>query len=349
MKKKSTLSTKIWFYFVVLVFFTLIFTFMILMGLTVSFFRMEIIEREISHRLMFPFIMLIFLSVVLGTSVSLFVARKFLKPIASFSRAVNEVAKGNFSVRMDESERIREIRELTHDFNCMVHELSRVETLRSDFLDNASHEFKTPIAAINGYATLLQDKSLADSERDEYVKLIAEGSKRLSSLAENILNLSKLENQETILDKKKYRLDEQMREAVLLLENHWSGKNIEPEVDLEKIIYFGGRELLAQVWFNLLDNAVKYTDYGGKISIKLYKSESSVVAKISDTGVGIDEKDIPRIFEKFYQADKTRRDSGSGIGLALAKRIVVLCGGTIEARSERGKGSVFTVTLPDDR
>jgi signal transduction histidine kinase len=220
--KKSGKHSKLWLYFVMIVFAVLCVTF-IIMGLIIFLFiHLEIIvlSRDFQGRTFFPISSLLFLSIIVGTAVTLFVAKRIVKPITQFSQAVREVAIGNFNVRLSEKERIKEIRELSQNFNIMVYELSRVDTLRSDFVDNVSHEFKTPLSAINGYATLLQDKNLSEKERDEYIKLIVDSTKNLSRLSTNVLSLSKLENQEAVVDKNDFRLDEQIREIVVLLENN---------------------------------------------------------------------------------------------------------------------------------
>jgi len=194
----------------------------------------------------------------------------------------------------------------------------------------------------------LQDKSVPESERDEYIKTIIDSSKQLSVLTENILNLSKLENQEVVFDKKEFRLDEQIREAVLMLENKWSEKEIDLIVDLSKVNYVGNKNLLRQVWLNLIENAVKFTPENGCIEIRLISIEDQITVKIRDNGRGIGESDIKHIFDKFYQADRARKQTGNGLGLALVKRIIDLCGGSIEVQSETEKGSEFTVILPND-
>jgi signal transduction histidine kinase len=346
--KKSSKHSKLWLYFVMIVFAVLCVTF-IIMGLIIFIFmHLEIIvlSRDFQGRHFFPISSLLFLSIIVGTAVTLFVAKRIVKPITQLSQAVSEVAKGNFDIRLNEKERIKEIRELSQNFNAMAFELSRVDTLRSDFVDNVSHEFKTPISAINGYATLLQDKNISEKERDEYIRLIIDGTKNLSRLSTNVLSLSKIENQEVIIDKKDFRLDEQIREIVLLLENNWDNKNINLNINLKKIIYNGNKELLALVWFNLIENAIKFTPNGGKIEIRLYKSNRSYIVEIKDSGIGIEESEIHRIYDKFYQGDKARREVGNGIGLALVSRIVNLCNGIIETQSRVGSGSTFTVYLP---
>ncbi len=293
-----------------------------------------------------PIIVLLILSLVIGAVVSLFVGSKIIKPVTDLTEVSKRVAEGDFDVKLSETGSIEEIREMSRNFNTMVDELSGIETLRNDFIVNVSHEFKTPIAAIEGYATLLQSEDLTDSERDEYTKMIIEGSRQLSKLSGNILNLSKLESQEIVMNKKDFRLDEQIRQAILLFEKDWSAKDLNMEIDLSNIGYHGDEGLLLQVWINLIGNAVKFTDAGGTISIQSYMQGSSAVVEITDSGCGMDESTIKKIFDKFYQGDTTRKSEGNGLGLTLAKRIIDLCGGDIKVESQPGSGSTFKISLP---
>ncbi|MCL2775226.1 MAG: HAMP domain-containing histidine kinase [Oscillospiraceae bacterium] len=345
--KKDKKPASLWFYFVAVIFVILFVTSVIMAFIAIALIRSGALELSRNGNFeISPVLFLLFISIIIGTAISMIVAKKILNPITRFSKAVSEVAKGNFDIRLDEKERIKELKELTQNFNIMAHELSCTETLRNDFVDNVSHEFKTPISAINGYATLLQDKTLSEAERDEYIKFIIDSSKQLSTLSENILNLSKLENQEAVIDRKDFRIDEQIRETVLLLENNWGKKDIDLEVDLDKIVFNGNKGLLAQIWLNLIDNAIKFTPRGGKIGIRLYKSGDNIITIIKDTGRGIDQSEIHHIFDKFYQGDKSRKETGNGLGLALVLRIINLSKGNIEVQSEPGKGSEFTVSLP---
>ncbi len=293
-----------------------------------------------------PIIFLLFLSVIIGTAISLFVAKKILSPITRFSEATYEVAKGNFSIQIDEDSPVTEIQDLAKNFNLMVHELSSIETLRNDFIVNVSHEFKTPIATIEGYATLLQGDSLSQVEYMEYTRMIIHSAKQLNALSSNILNLSKLENQEIVLEKTLFRLDEQIRQGVLMLEPEWNLKNIELQIDLIKTDFYGNEGLLMQVWLNLIGNAIKFTPENGLIQISLIKEEENMIFKIVDTGVGIDDFVIDHIFDKFYQGDLARKTEGNGLGLALVKRIVDLSKGRIKVESSLNKGSTFLVILP---
>ena len=187
-------------------------------------------------------------SILLGTIITLFVGKRIIRPIQHLSDAFGELSKGNFNVKISSDEKIAEIREMAERFNTMTYDLSHMETLRNDFVANVSHEFKTPIAAIEGYAMLLQNTKLSREKHDHYVEIILDNSRRLSNLTSQILTLSKLENQEMILDNREFRLDEQIRKSVLLLERKWAPKNIEFDMDLQKQMYYGSESLLSQVW-----------------------------------------------------------------------------------------------------
>ena len=293
-----------------------------------------------------PIVFLLFISVVIGTGISFFVAKKILKPITSFSNATDEVAKGNFNIEINEKNPIKEIQDLAKNFNIMVQELSSIETLRNDFIINVSHEFKTPIATIEGYATLLQENNLSDIEYKEYTQMIIHSARQLNTLSSNILSLSRLENQEIVLEKTFYRLDEQIRHAVLMLEPEWSLKNLDFQLDLIKKEYYGNEGLLMQIWINLIENAIKFTPQAGKIHISLSEKFPHLIFKITDTGLGIHVSNINRIFDKFYQGDTTRKTEGNGLGLALVKRIVDLSKGEIMVESAINKGTTFTIIFP---
>ena len=335
---------RLWTYFVMIVFGIMFSTSIIIAFLAVTLYRMGRLSPEGGNFLTIIFFFLT-ISVFVGTAISIFVARRILKPIAKFSRAAAEVAKGNFDIRLDETESIEEIQELSRNFNLMTRELSSIETLRNDFVVNVSHEFKTPIAAIEGYATLLQDESLPQTDRRDYIRMIVDSARQLANLSENILRLSKLENQEVLVEKNEFRLDEQIRQAVLLLEPEWSRKNLNLQIDLQKSLYVGDEHLLWQIWINLLGNAVKFTPEGCDIAVKLYRNPTAVVVRIHDTGCGMTDEVRRHIFDKFYQGDTARKADGNGLGLALVKRIVELCDGSVEVQSKPGEGSIFTVSL----
>ena len=290
------------------------------------------------------FITFIIASVLIGTVLSTVFARVIVNPINNLRRATRKVSSGDFTVQLPVTSN-SEIAQLTNDFNLMVRELGSIETLRNDFVANVSHEFKTPISSIEGYASLLQGEDVTDEERVEYARSISDSARKLSVLTTNILRLSKLENQDFVCEQTTYSLDEQIRRCILLFEREWTNKNIELDIDLEPTIITGCEELLEEVWQNLISNAIKFTDPGGTIGITL-TSSSECVVKIKDNGIGMDESVIPHIFDKFYQSDRSRSRQGNGLGLTLVKQILDTTGGRIEVKSAPGEGSEFTVTLP---
>lgn len=284
-------------------------------------------------------------SILLGTIITTFVGRTMLQPIHDLSMATSEVARGNFSVRVRENGS-DEYGTLQRNFNKMAQELSGIETLRGDFISNVSHEFKTPLASIQGFARLLQDPALSEEDRAEYTQIIIDETSRLSKLSSNILNLTKLENQTTIGKKVRFRIDEQIRKIILMLEPEWSRKDIDMDIDLEDILYIGNEDLMGQIWQNIINNAIKFTPQGGKIKVNLFRSSSGIVAKVWDNGPQIPADKKDKIFEKFYQGDRSRATEGNGLGLALVKRIVDLADGKIGVDNPFEGGVMFSVELP---
>lgn len=291
-----------------------------------------------------PFVSFALISIIFGSILSLIFARFISKPIKNLSEATRKVSSGDFSVQLPVTSNT-DMAQLTSDFNKMVQELGSIETLRNDFIANVSHEFKTPIAAIDGYASLLQEEHVSDEERIEYARFISESAGRLSVLISNILRLSKLENQSFVPESTTYSLDEQIRRCILTLENRWSEKDLELDIELEPTMITNCQELLEQVWLNIIGNAVKFTENGGKITVTL-KSGSECVVSVKDTGIGMSESDMEHIFDKFYQGDGSRSRQGNGLGLALAKQIIDLLDGNIAVKSAPGAGSEFIVTIP---
>ncbi len=284
--------------------------------------------------------------IIVGTVLSRAVGKRVMASVIAISEATKEVAKGNFDIRIDEDFRAVEIRDIARDFNIMTRELSKTEMFRSDFINNVSHEFKTPLSAIEGYATLLQNRNLTAEKRDAYIAGILGNTKRLTRLTGNILQLSRLENQEIREAKAAFSLDEQIRQVILTLETEWERKELELDIELEAADYIGNAELLAQVWQNLIGNAIKFTDDRGSVRVSLEKAPSRVTVTVADSGIGMTQEAVSRAFEKFYQAETSHATKGNGLGLTLAKRIVDLHGGGIAVASEPGMGTVFTVTLP---
>ncbi len=293
------------------------------------------------------FIWLLFFSILIGVTVSIVINIILLRPVVELSKAMKKVAAGDFSVRLESDNRILEIRESYESFNLMVRELENTETLQTDFVANVSHEFKTPINAIEGYATLLQDGS--DSvEQQGYVSRILMNTKRLSTLVGNILLLSKVSNHVLPIARNRYRVDEQIRQAIVLLEPQWEEKNIEFDVSLEEISWNGPENLMHHVWSNLIGNAIKFGPTDGLVRIDLRQTDGRFVFTVEDDGEGVPEEEQKRIFHKFYQLDSSHKQEGNGLGLALAKQIIDSCGGKIWVEPGTAAGCRFVVMLPLD-
>lgn len=273
------------------------------------------------------------------------ISHHFFRPIQDLVHALEQVSAGNFDVRLKENDIWYEVREMNLNFNKMVKELNSIETLQSDFIQNVSHEIKTPLAAIEGYAALLS-ASTRDEQNKLYAEQILKSSRQLSTLTGNILKLSKLENQSIISEKKTFSLDEQIRQAVLSLEPIWSAKNIDIDLNLPEISFYGNEDLIFQIWANLISNGIKFTPSGGLVSVKMTAEDSFVNVVVADNGIGMTEEVQKHIFDKFYQAEGSRSMEGNGIGLTLVKKILSLCDGTIEVTSQPDLGSKFTVKLP---
>jgi len=277
-------------------------------------------------------------------------SRRFTRSIVHLSRATKSVAEGDFSVQVRESPNMPlEIRSLTRNFNIMVRELSKNTTLRKDFISAVSHEFKTPLAAIRGYATYAGTPGISDEERAECLRILLEETDALTAMTTNILKLSKLENQEIPEKRVEFMLDEQLRQCVLALEPSWSEKELELDIDLPEIAYVGDDDLLRQVWINLLQNAIKFSHNSGVLGVKIAHAPDGIHVIISDTGIGMSEDVASHIFEKFYQGDPAHHSMGNGLGLSLVQQILKLIGGHIELRSAPEQGSTFTVILPPEQ
>ncbi len=277
---------------------------------------------------------------------SMVLGRMFLAPIRGLSRASRQIAAGDFDLDLTYEGRIAELRDTYESFHLMARELSNIETLRSDFIANVSHEFKTPLTSIEGYAMLLQDRELPPEEQSECIQRILDSTGRLSSLVSSILLLSKLEHQTDLPEPAPFSLDEQLRQVMVALEPQWGPKELRLEPELEPVRYPRCDALLYHVWSNLIGNAVKFSPPGGVLRVGLFRRGGSAVVTVSDQGPGMTAEVQRHIFDKFYQGDPSRRQEGSGLGLALVKRILELCGGSVTVESAPGRGSTFTVTLP---
>lgn len=281
----------------------------------------------------------------IGVAVTNHMTKMLIDPIAKLRSAMREVADGDFKVEAKCESRIQDVQDIYDSFNSMVRELSTTETLQTDFISDVSHEFKTPINAIEGYASLLEGEPSPEEQR-AYVEKILFNTRRLSALTGNILLLSKLSNQSILPQKTQFRLDEQIRQAIVALEQMWSEKELGFEVELAETPFFGYESLLPHVWTNLIGNAVKFSPKGGEIRIKMMRTEGAVVFTIEDDGPGIVPGDEEHIFTKFYQSESSHGMEGNGLGLALVRQIVEMSGGSVDVRNLEAGGCRFTVRLP---
>ena len=279
------------------------------------------------------------------------VRRKLMvdRPTKRIVSAGEKITSGDFSVRIEPlvgNYAYESFNSIIDCFNKMAEELGSVETLRTDFIANVSHELKTPLAVMQNYGTMLQSPDLTNEKRIEYAKGITENSRRLASLITNILKLNRLENQQIFPVSEQFNISEQLCQSLLQFEDIWEQKNIEIETEIEDSVYINSDfELLSLVWNNLFSNAFKFTENGGTVSVSLSADDEYATVKISDTGCGISAETGKHIFEKFYQGDTSHAMQGNGLGLALVKRVVDIMNGEIAVESEIGKGSTFTVRL----
>ena len=300
-----------------------------------------ILANPHARDLTMPLLMVFFI-----TTLAAGMGRRKLKPINDLVHAMREVSQGDFSVRVDARRASGDMGRLVTSFNDMASELGGLEMFRKDFINNFSHEFKTPIVSIKGFARQLERDDLTDEQRREYLDIIISESERLANMSGNVLLLSRLENQTIVTDKTRFRLDEQLRACLLILEKQWTQKALELDLDLRAVEYYGNEEMLRHVWVNLLSNAVKFSPEGGTLSVTLRREGDFAAVTVRDSGPGMDEATRRRIFEKFYQGDTAHAAEGNGLGLSLVRRIVDLCQGSVEVKSAPGAGSAFTVRLP---
>jgi len=288
----------------------------------------------------------LFVSIVIGTSISAVASEKILKPLNQLINATKVVSTGDFSVRVTEINTQSEIADLLRNFNHMTEELSSIEMFRNDFINNFSHEFKTPIVSIKGFAKQLQNDDLEAIKRKEYTDIIINESERLTNMSSNILILTKFENQRIITDQIDYELDEQIRNCIILLEPQWSKKNIEMNINLDATKIYANPKMLSHLWINLIENAIKNSNDNGNVTIKCHETLDDIEFKISNYGNGMDDSTLKHIFDKFYQGDRSHTSQGNGLGLSIVKRIVELSRGEISVESKISQGTTFAVKLP---
>lgn len=311
---------------------------------------LELSEEMISRAAKLTFLNILFLSLI--CTVIDGVRRRYMveRPVRQIVTAAEKIMQGDLSARIQLGkgplDRYGDFCEVVEYFNKMAEELSGIETLRTDFISNVSHELKTPLAVMQNYATMLQQPDLPEEKRIEYAKSVGDASRRLADLIANILKLNKLENQQIFPDKRTFNLGEQLCGCLLNFENIWESKDLNIDTDIEDDVYVeADSELLTLVWNNLFSNAMKFTEPGGSVSLRLQTDGGAAVVQVSDTGCGISPEVGAHIFEKFYQGDTSHAAQGNGLGLALVKRVVDINGGDISVESSAGVGSTFTVRL----
>ncbi|MGN1111062.1 MAG: ATP-binding protein [Oscillospiraceae bacterium] len=293
---------------------------------------------------------LVVASIIIGALLAFVAANAFLKPLSELVKATKRVTNGDYTIRLQSDMwtryTVKELKELIADFNEMTEELQNTELFRNDFISSFSHEFKTPLVSIRGFARELYEGDLTEEQRREFTKIILDETEYLSVLSQNTLLMTSLENREIVTDKTRFSLDEQLRSCMLSLEPQWSEKNIEIDMEsLDEVDFFWNEHLLSQVWYNLFGNAVKFTEKGGTIRVECRKNDDEIVVTVADNGCGIPGNALPHIFDKFYQADSSHATKGNGLGLSLVKRIVELCGGSVSVSSRVGEGTEFVVRL----
>ena len=289
---------------------------------------------------------LVFISLLLTLAIFITFRSNYIiaKSIRKLENATDEVAKGNFDIQLNLTNN-ESIDGYIINFNKMVRELKNMEILQSDFVANVSHEFKTPLSVIQSYSKALRKNGLDDETKKQYEEILDNNIKKLTNLTTNILSLSKLENQEIVLNKKEFLLDEQIRQSILSLQPEWEKKNIDLKLTLPKTKYYGSDELIAQVWQNLISNAIKFSNKDSEISIIITKNENDIFVTITDNGIGMNTETLSKIFDKFYQGDISHSKDGNGLGLTLVNRILKICDGKISVKSQENKGSTFVVCL----
>ena len=279
---------------------------------------------------------------------SLYGSKRITSPVSDLTEATRRISEGDFTVRVPEHEH-GEIGDLMRSFNKMTTALGRTSFAQKDFISSVSHEFKTPIASIKGYARLLSMPGLEESEREEYIRMISSESDRLSRLSDTMLRLTALDQQEYSAARDSFSLDEQVRQVIVRMQTAWQNKKIDWDLDLVEVHVVSDSALLEQVWTNLIQNAVKFSESGSTVHIRVWSEKNRAMFRIRDHGIGMSEESLEHIFDRFYQEDRSRSGQGVGLGLSLVKRILDMLGGEIEVKSHKGEGSVFQVSIPRDQ
>ena len=286
------------------------------------------------------------LGIVLGIS-NYFMFEKFYKQFEDLAEGLEKAVDGDFYAKLN-PENSGAMDKVYRNFNKVTDELKKVRNMQEEFVNNYSHELRTPISSIKGFSEMLLEEDLSEENRKKYLKIILDSANRLNNLAEESIIMTKLDSQ-AILEKEEYSLSEQLRNCIIMLEPSWSIKNIEVDVDMEEVKYNGNKDIMQHLWINLITNGIKYNKENGKIFISLKKNkDGKIVVTITDTGIGMSEEEVSHIFEKYYQVEKSKTMQGLGIGLTIVGRILNLVNGTIEVKSKLGEGSSFVVTLSNN-
>ena len=283
-------------------------------------------------------------SIVIGLVLAFLLGRIIFKPINTIVEGMEELSAGNFSTRI-ELGKYDEMKKIEKSFNTLATELEKTEILRSNFVNDLSHELKTPIVSISGLITLLKNENLPEEKRNHYLMVMEEEANRLTQMTSNALYLSKIETQGILTNKENFNVSEQIRACLLLLERKWTEKNLAPSLDFDEYEISANEDMLKHVWMNLIDNAIKFSTPGSELIITVGEEAGKLNVTVENYGVEIPESDYDAIFNKFYQCDKSRSSEGNGIGLSIVRHIITLHNGEITVESEMGK-TVFTVSLP---
>lgn len=300
-------------------------------------------KAHVNH---FPLFAFSLTSIIIGTIIAIFFSRKPLRPFREIMNALDRIADGDYTVRL-QLKGPEEFKTMSDKFNHMAKELDSVEMLRKDFVNHFSHEFKTPIVSIRGFAKALKWEELSTEERTEYLDIIISESERLSTLSANILYLSKLENQTILTDKKMLNVSEQLRRIIVLLDHKITEKNLELLFDSQEYYLPGNEEMLRQMWINLLDNAFKFSPEGGTVSILIREASGRIEFQITNEAPTLSDEALKHLFDQFYQSDPSHATPGNGLGLSIVKKILDLHSGTISVLSADNR-CTFEVTLPVD-
>ena len=328
--------------FTLCVFVILLVTILVFSGIEILLERTRIVD--ITYGRLVIVLICAFASVTLGSFITAVTIQLPMLPVKKLIRGLTNLANGHFEERMEFRE-VSAMKELGDAFNALASELQNTEMLRSDFVNNFSHEFKTPIVSIRGFAKMLQRGDLTEQQRQEYVGIIVDESTRLANMATNVLNLTKIEKQTILTNRQEFNISEQMRRCILLLEKKWDSKQLEVVADFAEYMVAGDEELLKQVWMNLLDNAIKFSPEGGRLMVRIGRREKALCVSVHNHGPQIPPEQIRRLFDKFWQGDPSRAGEGTGIGLSIVRKVVELHNGQIDVQSSPEE-TVFSVYLP---